>query len=176
METFFSRGQNPQIFLTHDDTEFEGHPPEDAASTEIAVQNATRTIREILTEDRRRASRRALPELAPQVPEDYLEPLPGQVWAPPRTGVRRRIVDRLKRLRGFRPNVWHAFWALAFLIVLWQPVVVLVTLFIGFWIVLLGHVVFGATRMRQLRIVIVSFMPRRWMPQRNGHDAERIHN
>ena len=168
METYFSRAQNPQVFLSHDDSEFEGHPPVDAASTEIAVENAKQTIREILTEERRKASRRALPELAPQLSEDYLEPLPGQVWGRRRSGLRHRFDDLLKRLKGFRPGAWHLFWASAFVLVLWQPVVVLVTLFIGFWLVLLGHVIFGDARMRRLRDGALALVPRRWMPRRNG--------
>lgn len=156
METFFARGPRAPSYLPHDDTEFEGHPPEDARSTEIAVENAKRTIRQILTEERRRSHRDALPDLAPQVAVDYLEPLPRRDWSRPR--------GPLARLRGFRADVRHVFWPCLFGLVIWQPLLVLVALFVFFCIVLAGQAVFGAERMEALRLAALDLVPARWRP------------
>ncbi|PIV77845.1 MAG: hypothetical protein COW54_12745 [Rhodobacteraceae bacterium CG17_big_fil_post_rev_8_21_14_2_50_63_15] len=169
METHFSLGHQQNNFLTHDDTEFVGHPPSDALTSEIAAENALITIRQILIEDRRRHRRNALPDLAPQVPVEFLEPLPRRAWEEQRGGPASRLRTALQRLIGGRLDARLLFWLAAFVLVLWQPVVVLVTLFGTFWLVLLGHVIFGVSRMKRLRDVVLGLLPSRGSPRTPPH-------
>lgn len=164
METYFSRGHEPRAYLTHDDTEFEGRTPSDASTPEIAVENARKTIHKILVEDRRRIRSSALPELAPQVAEDFLEPQPRRDWAQGRTGVVERVRMAIRHLTDSRIDARHVFWPVTFALVLWQPAVVLVMLFVTFCLVLLGHMIFGVSRMARLRTLALGLLPARWLP------------
>lgn len=146
MSNFQSQGQSLQnpYFMTG--TEFEGRAPADAASTEIAVENAKTTIRSLILDDRRVMRRDALPELAPQVEISGLAPLSASHATP--TG---RKPGLARRLRGMRPAPRHLGWALVFGLVWWQPAVVLIAMSIGFFCVLIGQAVFGAERMQEMR-------------------------
>lgn len=161
METYFSRGHEPRAYLTHDDSEFRGRAPSDASTPEMAVENARKTIHKILVEDRRRLRSSALPELEPQVPEDFLEPQPRQDWAPGQMGVVERARMAVRRLLGSRIDARHVFWPVIFALVFWQPAVVLAMLFVTFWLVLLGHMIFGISRLRNLAL---GLLPARWLP------------
>ncbi|MGK8235491.1 hypothetical protein ACLGGT_15155 [Roseovarius sp. MS2] len=106
------------------------------------------TIREILTEERRKTRRHVLPDLAPHVPVEHLEPVRAQT--PKR---RAAVLSRLMNLRprALKLKAHHAGWLAAFALVLWQPMPVLIALFIGFWMVFLGYALFGPERMTHLR-------------------------
>lgn len=164
METYFSRGHEPRAYLTHNDTEFEGRTPSDASTPEIAVENARKTIHKLLVEDRRRIRSSALPELAPQVPEDFLEPQPRRDWAQGRTGAAERARTAIRGLIGSRIDARHVLWLALFVLVVWQPAVVLVILLVTLLLVLLGHMIFGVSRMVRLRNLAEGFLPARWLP------------
>jgi hypothetical protein len=164
METYFSRGHEPRAYLTHDDTELEGRAPSDASTPEIAIENARKTIHKILVEDRRRIRSSALPELEPQVPEDFWEPQPRQDWAQGQMGAVVRARMAVGRLFGGRIDARHVFWPVIFALVFWQPAVVLLMLFVTFCLVLLGHVIFGVSRMARLRSLALGLLPARWLP------------
>jgi hypothetical protein len=137
METHLPRVPIQKTYFSHHNSELPGRSPVDAASTEQAVENAMSTIREILTEERRKTRRHVLPDLAPHVLVEHLEPVRKQAKTP-RAGV-------LSRLSGLRPSVRHlkprhAGWLGAFALVLWQPLPVLI-----------GYALFGPERMTQLR-------------------------
>lgn len=157
METHLARVQNPTTHFSQHNTEFSGEAPQDAASTEQAVENAILTIREILTEERRKTRRHALPDLAPHVPDEHLEPVKSKLS-------RRRIAlwSRVKALhsQSFTLNFRHAGWLVVFALVLWQPLPVLIAMFIGFWMVLFSYAIFGAQRMKQLRSQLLHRIPR----------------
>lgn len=144
--------QNPYFMHA---TEFEGRAPADAASTEIAVENAKMTIRALISDNRRALRREALPELAPQVEISALEPLSATRAAP-----EPRKPGLARRLHALRPGPRHLFWALAFGLVWWQPVATLIAMFIGFCCVLTGQMVFGAERMQQIRGTILHRLSR----------------
>ncbi|WP_454274153.1 hypothetical protein [Roseovarius sp. MBR-154] len=140
----------PVPYPPHPDTEYEGHAPPDAASTEIAVRNAITTISEIMAEDRRRRGSDALPDLAPPVAMETVAP---------RKGRKRRAQARnpkqgagaLARIRAFRPKTQHLGWALAFAAVLLWPRVVLIAAFALFCLTLIGGALFGTERFTSLR-------------------------
>ncbi|MFU8776822.1 MAG: hypothetical protein ACNA7M_04040 [Roseovarius sp.] len=106
------------------------------------------TIREILTEERRKTRRHALPDLAPHVPVEHLEPVRGRALVR-RIGLLARIKGVAWRPMRRRPR--HAGWLAAFALVLWQPLPVLIAMFIGFWLVFIGYALFGPERMTHLR-------------------------
>jgi len=139
--------------------EYEGQTPEDAATTEIAVKNAVLTIGQLMREDRKRREREDLPEIV--LPEEFIE------YQPPRTQKRRghrrteRARDVLARLRTWRPGWVHAFWAAAFLAVLLWPRAVLLALFVGFVMSLVGVALFGPEMLERLRDRIVRTVLRR---------------
>lgn len=164
METYFSRGPEPRVYLGHDDKELEGRAPIDASTPEIAIENARKTIHKILVEDRRRIRSGALPELAPQVPEDFLEPQPRREWERERSGAKERARMIIGRMFGSRIDARYVFLLMIVALVLWQPTVVLVILFVCFWLVLLGHMIFGVSRMARLRNLGVGLLPSRWLP------------
>jgi len=143
-------GQVP--YPPHPDTEYEGHPPEDAASTELAVRNAIATISEIMVEDRRRRGSETLPELAPQVEMEAVAPRARRGHgrragaAPPAQGQ-----GLLARLGALRPKTQHVGWAIAFGAVLLWPKAVLITAFALFCLTLTGFALFGPARMSDLR-------------------------
>jgi hypothetical protein len=148
METHLPRVPIQKTYFSHHNPELPGRSPVDAVSTEQAVENAMSTIREILTEERRKTRRHVLPDLAPHVAMEHLQPVHAQ--APKRRG------NLLARLKKFRPHALrlkprHAGWLAAFALVLWQPMPVLIAMFIGFWIVFLGYALFGPERMTHLR-------------------------
>lgn len=129
--------------------EFPGRAPEDAATTEIAVQNAVRTIGHLIREERQRRERAGLPDLV--LPDE----MDAERQAPARQGRRARKPQgargMLARLRGFRPGPVHALWAVAFGAVLLWPKTVLVGLFAGFVICLVGVALFGPEILERLR-------------------------
>lgn len=141
---------SPGSALTHhhelNDAEFVGRAPEDALSTEMAVANATATIRSLISEDRRTLRHSALPELKPQDEICAFEPLSTRSEPP-----LRRMRSRMRRLRRVRPTLRCIGWAMAFGMVLWQPAAVLIFLFIAFWAALICHAVVGPERMRDIR-------------------------
>lgn len=157
METHLPRVQTQGTYFSHYNTEFEGQAPQDAASPEQAVENAILTIREILTEEQRKTRRHALPDLAPHVPIEHLQPVKSKA-----SKVRSGLLSGLKALRSnsFKPRSQHAGWLAAFALVLWQPMPVLIAMFIGFVLVLLGYVIFGPERMTQVRFQLLSRIPR----------------
>ncbi|SFO31975.1 hypothetical protein SAMN04487859_1263 [Roseovarius lutimaris] len=167
MTTQSPGGANPQSYLPHVGSEFEGHAPADAASTEEAVENAMATIREILSEDRRATSRRSLPDLAPEGLASHLvaRPKRGPKKAKKATaepGKPARLGDRVARLKALRPKPRHAFWLAAFAVVWVWPMFVLAILFVGFWLVVLGAAVFGLERMKDLRDKALDAAPKSW--------------
>lgn len=143
METHVPRTAVQKTYFSHHNPELPGRSPADAASTEQAVENAIATIREILTEERRKTRRHVLPDLAPHVPVDHVAP------ARSKSGARR--AGLVARVKGLRLKPYHAGWLVAFALVLWQPMAVLIVLFIAFWLVVIGYAVFGPERMMQLR-------------------------
>ncbi|WP_040650570.1 hypothetical protein [Roseovarius sp. 217] len=157
METHLPRVQDPKMYFSHHNTEFEGRAPRDAASTEQAVENAITTIREILTEERRKTRRNALPELAPHVPVEYLEPVKAKA-----TARRVRLLSRIKSLRprSLEVKPHQVGWLAAFALVWWQPLPVLIAMFIGFVLVFLGYAIFGPERMTQVRSRLLRWLPR----------------
>lgn len=148
METHFSKGACPQPYLPHNGAEFEGRTPPDAVTTEIAVENALSTIREILIEQRRDSSRRSLPDLSPQIPVEFIDPLPSRQHA-----IRQSWTEFFKRqgsaflARLVRPE--SIFWISVFSLVIWQPLLVMIVLFVSYWVVLLGVVIFGRERLNK---------------------------
>ena len=148
METHLPRVPIQKTYFSHHNSELPGRSPVDAASTEQAVENAMSTIREILTEERRKSRRHVLPDLAPHVLVEHLEPVRKQAKTP-RAGVLSRLSGLRSSVRHLKPR--HAGWLGAFALVLWQPLPVLIAMFIGFWLVFIGYALFGPERMTQLR-------------------------
>ena len=148
METHLPRVPTQKTYFSHHNSELPGHSPVDAVSTEQAVENAMSTIREILTEERRKTRRHVLPDLAPHVPVEYLQPVNA-----PASKRRDGLLARLKNLRpqAVRVTPQHAGWLAAFALVLWQPMPVLIAMFLMFWIVFFGYAIFGPERMTHLR-------------------------
>lgn len=134
----------------HPDTEYEGHAPPDAASTELAVRNAITTISEIMVEDRRRRGSDALPELAPPVGMEAVAPRKRRKRrahsADPRQAAGLRA-----RLGSFRPKAQHLGCGLALASVLLWPRVVLIAAFALFCLTLIGCALFGPERLTGLR-------------------------
>ncbi|MDT8328844.1 MAG: hypothetical protein RQ750_15905 [Roseovarius sp.] len=173
MTTQTPRGAYPQSYLPHVGSEFEGHAPADASSTDEAVENAMATIRDILTEERRTSSRRSLPDLAPGLIGTHLVPRPKRRAKQPQSSVSKGRASRrlaglgtpaalMARLKGLRPKPVHSLWLAAFGLVLWWPMLVLVILFIAFWLVVLGAAVFGVERMQGLRAKVIEVLPTGW--------------
>lgn len=129
--------------------EYEGRTPDDAATTEIAVQNAVRTIEELMREDRKRREREGLPELV--MPDDLAARTPKRGPKEPRARRSGRGRDTLARLLAWRPGLVHWAWAAAFAAVLLWPKVVLIALFAGFVICLVGVALFGPEILDRLR-------------------------
>lgn len=69
---------NPLSYLPHQGREYIGHAPEDAASPEIAEQNADKAIHQIMAAQKREVSRQNLPHLEP---EPHKSPAKGQTIA-----------------------------------------------------------------------------------------------
>ena len=173
MTTQSPRGVNPQSYLPHVGSEFEGHAPADAASTDEAVHNAMATIREILTEERRTKSRQSLPDLAPGTVASHLVVRPKRgpkkaKKAAPKSAMTAKLADigkpadLIARLKTLRPKPHHGLWLAAFALVWWWPMFVLAPLFVGFWLVVLGAAVFGLDRMKDLRGKALAALPKSW--------------
>ncbi|GAW34448.1 hypothetical protein RA2_01496 [Roseovarius sp. A-2] len=150
MEHDLPRAGAPVPYPPHPDTEYEGHAPADAVSTEIAVRNAITTISEIMAEDRRRRGSEALPELAPPVAMEAVAPRRGRKRRQPAAGPRKGTGLRA-RILAFRPKPQHLGWALAFAAVLLWPRVVLIAVFAIFCLTLIGCALFGVERLTGLR-------------------------
>src|SRR6056297_315375 len=150
MEHDLPRTGAPVPYPSHPDTEYEGHAPADAVSTEIAVRNAITTISEIMAEDRRRRGSDALPELAPPLAMEAAAPRKGRKrrrsTAEPRKGTALGA-----RMLAFRPKPQHLGWALAFAAVVLWPRVVLIAAFALFCLTLIGCALFGVERLAGLR-------------------------
>lgn len=130
--------------------EYAGRAPADAETTEIAVRNAVKTIGELMREDRQRRERDGLPEIA--LPEDIAAEIAvAQATRAPQRKAMRTTPGVLEWLRGFRPGPVHAAWALIFLAVIVWPKAVLVALFAGFVICLVGVALFGPELLERLR-------------------------
>jgi len=129
--------------------EYQGRTPEDAATTEIAVQNAVRTIGELMQEDRKRREREGLPDLV--LPDDLVAERPAPGLRARRAGRSARIGTAMARLRAWRPRPVHGAWAAAFAAVLIWPRVVLIALFAGFVVCLAGVALFGPEILERLR-------------------------
>tara|TARA_R100000935_G_C2777510_1_gene140275 strand:+ start:277 stop:861 length:585 start_codon:yes stop_codon:yes gene_type:complete len=157
METHLPRVPNQKTYFSHHNSELPGRSPADAVSTEQAVENAMSTIREILTEERRKTRRHVLPDLAPHVPVEHLEPVRAQT-PKRRVAVLSRLMNLRPRALKLKPH--HAGWLAAFALVLWQPMPVLIAMFIGFWMVFLGYALFGPERMTHLRSRVTRRMAR----------------
>lgn len=152
METHLLRGQTSRTYYPNHNTEFQGSAPDDAVSTELAVKNAVSTIRSLLTEERRKKRRQALPDLAPHISVEHLEPVANK------SAVRR--ISLWSRIKTVHLLPRHMGWLALFVLVLWQPLPVLIAMFIGFWMVFLGYAIFGADRVTQLRIQMLRRMAR----------------
>ncbi|SLN64160.1 hypothetical protein ROG8370_02965 [Roseovarius gaetbuli] len=171
------RGVNPQSYLPHVESELEGHAPADASSTDEAVENAMATIRDILTEERRTTSRRSLPDLAPGALASHLVARPkrgpqkakkaaGKLTKTFKLGGMFKSGDPMARLKATRIKPRHALWVLPFGVVMVWPTFVLATLFVGFWLVVLGAAVFGIEGMKDLRAKALAVLPDSWaMPR-----------
>jgi hypothetical protein len=150
MEHDLPRTGAPIPYPSHPDTEYEGHAPADAVSTEIAVRNAIKTISEIMAEDRRRRGSDALPELAPPLALEAAAPRQGRKrrrsTAAPQQGT-----GLVARMLAFRPKPQHLGWALAFAAVLLWPRVVLIAAFALFCLTVTGCALFGVERLAGLR-------------------------
>src|SRR6056297_3467115 len=150
MEYDSRRAGGSGLYPPHPDREFEGRPPPDAASTDLAVQNAIATISEIMNEDRRRANSDTLPDLAPQVAMHAVQPHAKKKPQKPKAVPKARV-GLWSRLRAFRPDARHATWALVFAAVLIWPRAVLIVGFALFCLALIGVAIFGPERMTGLR-------------------------
>lgn len=146
------RGQTPTDHHLPDAEEYLGHPPADAATTELAVSNAINTISALMREERARAQARALPELETQ---HVLEPAPrhgrggpkragGSGWQPAASAGR----SWFGRLRNFRLAPVHGFWAALFLAVMIWPRAVLIAMLAVFVVCLVGLALFREARLR----------------------------
>lgn len=122
--------------------EYAGRTPEDAATTEIAVQNAMRTIEGLMQEDRKRRARAGLPELA--LPDEL-----ASAQAEPRR--RNRGARRTRSAPAWRPGLVHGAWAAAFVSVLLWPRAILIVLFVLFVACLVGVALFGPEMLERLR-------------------------
>lgn len=172
------RGVNPQSYLPHDGSEYKGHAPADAASVDVAINNAMTTIRNILTEERRTTSRRSLPDLAPGV-------LPQHLVARPKRSAKKtrkpafkgaitaklarpaRSNDRIAQITSLRPKLRHAFWMVAFALVVLWPKAVLVGLIASFCLLVLGTVVFGGAWIKGLCDMVIAVLPASWSVRAN---------
>jgi hypothetical protein len=150
MEYDLRRAGGAGLYPPHPDREFEGHPPPDAASTDIAVQNAIATINTIMNEDRRRANIDTLPDLAPQVALRSVQPHTKKKPQTAKAAPKARV-GLWSRLWAFRPDARHATWALVFAAVLIWPRAVLIVGFALFCLALIGVAIFGPERMTDLR-------------------------
>lgn len=134
------RGHAPQDPYFKDIEEFAGHPPADAATTDLAVRNAISTIGALMREERARMNRNAFPEIECQ---QGLDPAP----RPGPTGVRGRWRPSL---RQFRLKPVHGAWVSLFVAVLLWPRAVLIAMLAVFLICLVGVALFGEARVRWL--------------------------
>jgi len=150
MEYDLRRAGGAGLYPPHPDREFEGHPPPDAASTDIAVQNAIATINTIMNEDRRRANIDTLPDLAPQVALRSVQPHSKKKSQKAKAAPKARV-GLWARLRAFRPEPRHVTWVLVFAAVLIWPRAVLIVGFALFCLALIGVAIFGPERMTGLR-------------------------
>jgi hypothetical protein len=143
--------------------EYEGRTPEDAATTEIAVRNAVRTIEGLMQEDRRRRARDGLPDLA----------LPDELGAAQggRGRGARRSTGAARGAAAGRPVVYGA-WAAAFAAVLFWPQLVLVTLFVLFVACLVGVALFGPEILERLRERVMRLVVARDAPRAARRAAE----
>lgn len=133
--------------------EYAGRTPEDAATTEIAVHNAMRTIEGLMREDRKRRARAGLPELV--LPDEL-----ASAQAAP--GRRSRGARRTRAASAWRPGPVHGAWAAAFVSVLLWPRVMLIALFVLFVACLVGVALFGPEMLERMRERVM------WRPGRRA--------
>jgi len=150
MKNDFVRIMGPVPYPPHRDTEYEGRPPEDAGTTDMAVRNALATISEIMVEDRRRRGSDILPDLAPPVEPEVAAPRPRRKRRA-KSAQARRGPGVMAGLRAVRLRAQHLGWALAFGAALIWPKAVLIAAFALFCLTLIGCVLFGADRVQGLR-------------------------
>ena len=150
MEYDLRRAGGSGLYPPHPEREFEGRPPPDAASTDLAVQNAIATINSIMNEDRRRANIDTLPDLAPQVALRSVQPHAKKKPQKVKAASKARVSVGAW-LRAFRPEPRHVSWALVFAAVLIWPRAVLIVGFALFCLALIGVAIFGPERMTGLR-------------------------
>jgi len=164
-------GSAPVEHFSNFREELPGRTPEDAATTEIAVQNAVHTIGELMREERKRRQRAGLPDLA--LPEEIAAEQRAHGPKARRARKQQGARGMLARMRGFRPAPVHALWVLAFAAVLLWPKVVLAGLFAGFVICLVGVALFGPDILERLRERAVGLVLRR-RPSRGarGHEGD----
>ncbi|SHL62014.1 hypothetical protein SAMN05444414_1235 [Roseovarius marisflavi] len=136
------------------------------------------TIHEILTEERRTISRRSLPDLAPGASASHLvaRPKRGRKNATKAAAKSTRTsklggflkpADVMARLKATPVKPHHAFWLVTFVLVLVWPMLVLATLFVGFWMVVLGAAIFGLEWMKGLRSKAFATLPEIWALSRD---------
>ena len=131
------------------------------------------TIHEILTEERRTISRRSLPDLAPGALASHLVARPrrgpknatkaaAKSTKTSKLGGFLKPADMMARLKATPVKPHHAFWLVAFALVLVWPMLVLATLFVGFWMVVLGAAIFGLEWKKGLRGKAFAALPKIW--------------
>lgn len=166
------RGDAPRDHHIPEIEEFAGHPPADAATTELAVRNAVTTIGMLMRQDRARAQATALPDLATQEAIDAHPPRrTTHVKRPPASGPGWR-----ERLRKFRPSPVHGAWAAMFLAVLIWPRAVLIAMLAVFVLCLAGVALFGEARLsgviRELGAQLATLRARQKRPRRKADAFE----
>lgn len=135
MTQYDSRRPDPLCYLPHEGREFEGRPPKDAISPEIAERNADLAIRRIMAAQKREMNRNSLPELAPADPQAGAGAVPGR----PRRAV-----------RGSRRTGRLAMLAVIALVMVWRPWLLPSVLFGVFFFVLITYLTIGPDRVAEL--------------------------
>lgn len=160
---------DPLAYLPHEGREFTGHAPPDAESPEIAEKNAETAIHNILVEQKREVSHKSLPDLAPTISPDMVEPARKKVKHPRRTNpyiakARQKLrIPKLARLspsRGlewladrvlnYRPTRTHTIIAVLAAIMYLRPWLIPIVLFVSFWVVLIAYLSLGPDRVAEI--------------------------
>ena len=126
-----------------------------------ADQNADVLIREVMIEQKRRDSHDALPNLAAAAREEQAAPIkhPRRLFnkakaetpaeaSPETSGKNSQTLSAL--IRGYRPSRKHLIFGALVVIMYFRPWLIPVTLFITFWVVLIGYLTLGPDRVAEL--------------------------
>lgn len=163
MRKFRESGRDPYSQRADEPLEYEGHTPEDAATTELAVHNALRVIRGLMVEDRRRRARAGLPDLA--LPDEFAAEQGDAAHAT-------RGMTRSARSADVRRRVLlYVAWTAGFAAVLLWPKTVLLGLFAMFVISLVGVALFGPEILERLREQVMQLASQHAAPRAARREA-----